>query len=121
VVASAQTGQGRLDQSAIANAWFACFSKALSIGDYVSLSALLSDDCYWRDLLTFGWKLQTLQGIPQITSWLEKSFAIDPAVNLRLVGEVSEGSLGEREQAPMTSLKCRTSTAPMLRWFSARQ
>jgi hypothetical protein len=95
VVVRGQVGQARIDRSAIVSAWFARFSNALSLGDYVSLSALLNDDCYWRDLLTFGWKLQTLRGISQITSWLEKSFEIDPAVNLRIVGEASEGRLGD--------------------------
>ena len=95
MVAQEKEGLAKLDPKAIASAWFARFSEALSVADYGSLSALLSDDCYWRDLLTFGWKLQTQKGIPQITSWLKTSFEIDPAVNFRLVGEVSEGSLGE--------------------------
>jgi putative flavoprotein involved in K+ transport len=95
VTARAQVGPVRIDHGAIANVWFARFSEALSLGDYVSLGALFNDDCYWRDLLTFGWKLQTLKGIPQITSWLEKSFEIDPAVNLRLAGDVSESGLGD--------------------------
>jgi cation diffusion facilitator CzcD-associated flavoprotein CzcO len=95
VATRAQVEQVRIDPNAIVSAWFACFSQALSLGDYVGLSALLHDDCYWRDLLTFGWKLQTQKGIPHITSWLKKSFEMDPAVNLRLVGEVSESSLGD--------------------------
>jgi thioredoxin reductase len=77
------------------SAWFAGFSQSLAASDFASLRALLNDDCYWRDLLTFGWKLQTLVGIPNIMDWLEGSFAKDPAVDLRLVAQAIEGSLGD--------------------------
>jgi thioredoxin reductase len=85
----------RIDPTAIANAWFGRLVEALSIGDYARLNDLLNHDCYWRDLLTFGWKVQTQKGIPQIIPWLEKSFKVDPAFNLRLVGGIVEGRLGD--------------------------
>jgi cation diffusion facilitator CzcD-associated flavoprotein CzcO len=95
VTVRAQIKQAEIGPAAIVNAWFTAFSQALTVGDYESLRTLLNDDCYWRDLLTFGWKLRTLVGIPQITAWLDNSFKRDPAINFRLVGGAIESSLGD--------------------------
>lgn len=75
--------------------WFNRFRDALEQDDFSGIDDLLTNDCYWRDLLTFGWKLQTNHGIPQILSWLRGSYRQDAAQNLRLIGEGSRGSLGD--------------------------
>ena len=77
------------------DAWFKQFRDALGRDDFGGIENLLAEDCYWRDLLTFGWKLQTNHGIPQILSWLRGSYRQDAAQNLCLIGEGSRGGLGD--------------------------
>jgi putative flavoprotein involved in K+ transport len=79
----------------LVSAWFKRFRTELERSNFSALRDLLGDDCYWRDLLTFGWKLQTTHGIPQICSWLDRSYRHDPAQDLRLIGECSQGRLGD--------------------------
>lgn len=73
--------------------WFGPFVEAVG-SDHSQLASLLHDDCYWRNLLSFGWKLQTLHGVPQIKDWLASSFQPDAAKSFRLTDEVMEGALG---------------------------
>jgi len=75
--------------------WFKQFREALGRDDFHGLGDLLAEDCYWRDLLTFGWKLQTNHGIAAILSWLRGSYRKDAGQNLRLIGEGSRGGLGD--------------------------
>lgn len=75
--------------------WFTQFRDALGRADFAGLDSLLAEDCYWRDLLTFGWKLQTNHGIAPVLSWLRESYRADAAQNLRLVGDVSRSGLGD--------------------------
>ncbi|ROO27203.1 NAD(P)/FAD-dependent oxidoreductase [Salinisphaera japonica] len=36
---------------------------------------LFTDDCYWRDLLTFTWNIKTVEGKPEIRDMLEQRLA----------------------------------------------
>ena len=53
----------------IAN-WLTAFDAALQGGDPDAVAALFVPDCYWRDLLTFGWNIITLEGRGQIADML---------------------------------------------------
>ncbi len=75
--------------------WFKQFREALGRDDFRGLDGLIAEDCYWRDLLTFGWKLQTHHGIGPILSWLRGSYRKGAAQNLRLVGEITNAGLGD--------------------------
>jgi putative flavoprotein involved in K+ transport len=52
--------------------WFERFSEVLSGDTTQSLKSLLSEDCYWRDLLTFDWTFTTVHSPAEIVAWLGK-------------------------------------------------
>lgn len=74
--------------------WFDQFTNALSKNNYRQLKSLLSQDCYWRDLLTFDWTFTTLHGPAEIAAWLGKHYEANPATGLRLVDEPMLRGLG---------------------------
>lgn len=80
---------------ALVDRWFASFRAALSSRSFDDLDGLIHEDCYWRDLLTFGWKLQTAHPRRNIYTWLASSFEVKSAETLTLRGEVIAGRLGE--------------------------
>lgn len=56
------------------------FGKALETGDIAAASEMFSEDCYWRDLVSFTWNIKTLEGRPQIVDMLSHQLtAIRPA------------------------------------------
>lgn len=80
---------------ALVDCWFANFRAALSSESFDELDGLIHEDCYWRDLLTFGWKLQTAHPRSDIYTWLTASFEAQSAETFALRGEVIEGRLGD--------------------------
>jgi len=46
----------------IARSWLRSFSLALETRDYEGLSELFAEGCAWRDLLSFTWDIQTMEG-----------------------------------------------------------
>src|SRR5690349_1054444 len=75
--------------------WFARFAAAFEHGEEKSIEHLLNTDCYWRDLLSFGWKIQTKKGAADVIRWFKEVRSAMPARNMRLRGEVSAGRLGD--------------------------
>ena len=46
----------------VARSWLEDFSLALETRDYEGLSELFAEGCAWRDLLSFTWDIQTMEG-----------------------------------------------------------
>ena len=55
---------------------------ALTKGDIEAAAALFSDDCYWRDLVTFTWNIRTMEGKDAIRDMLKAQLADRAAVEL---------------------------------------
>lgn len=72
----------------IARTWWRQFSLAVANRRFADLDELLLPDCYWRDLLAFGWIIRTSHGPKQIIEWIGSS-------EHRLL----ETDLGEAERA----------------------
>ncbi len=51
------------------------FGAALARGDVQAATAMFTDDCYWRDLVTFTWNIKTLEGQAQIADMLTACLA----------------------------------------------
>lgn len=50
--------------------WLHDFEHALTIEDYGLLNNLFTDDCYWRDLISFTWNIKTMEGKEEIQEML---------------------------------------------------
>lgn len=48
------------------HAWLSEFTEACASGERNRLAALFEDDSYWRDLLAFTWRIETLAGAHRI-------------------------------------------------------
>jgi cation diffusion facilitator CzcD-associated flavoprotein CzcO len=79
----------------IAESWLSAFSELLKARDYNRVAGMMHADCYWRDLLTFGWDFKTLHGVDAIKSWLARTFDKVGALGFRLDGEPAIGAIGE--------------------------
>lgn len=51
------------------------FGAALERGDIAAATDCFQDDCYWRDLVTFTWNIQTSEGKDQIAAMLTAQLA----------------------------------------------
>ena len=51
-----------LDCESPVHAWLSDFAAACASGDRSRLATLFEDDGYWRDLLAFTWRIETLAG-----------------------------------------------------------
>jgi putative flavoprotein involved in K+ transport len=63
-----------LEQSAAATAvttWLSDFDAALTAGDAAAAAELFTEDCFWRDLVSFTWNITTAEGRPAIADMLE--------------------------------------------------
>ncbi len=75
--------QTELDPEAVAqetpsdrvNAWFAAFTKAVSVGDYEAAAGLFAAECYWRDLVSFTWNITTVEGREGVLDLLQHTGA----------------------------------------------
>jgi len=82
-------------QYGLAVTWLSRFAAALEQRDYARVAAMMHTDGYWRDLLTFGWKFETLHGVDKIQSWLNQTFDTQEARAFRLEGQPMVGAIGE--------------------------
>lgn len=82
----------------IAEAWLIGFNEALEKKDFARVATLMHADCYWRDLLTFGWDFKTLHGVDEVEAWLFETFASSEAHSFRLEGEPTIGAIGEHSE-----------------------
>ena len=65
----------------IAQNWLTQFEKALARPDDVLLKTLFHADSYWRDLLAFTWRIQTVDGADAILRGLRSHIgSVRPAV-----------------------------------------
>ncbi|SIO44006.1 putative flavoprotein involved in K+ transport [Rhodovulum sp. ES.010] len=51
------------------------FGDALEQGDLDRAVEMFSEDCYWRDLVTFTWNIKTVEGKEQVRDMLEHQLA----------------------------------------------
>lgn len=58
-----------------AAAWLKSLAAALASGSAADAADLFTEDCYWRDLLTFTWNVKTLEGRPAIAAMLTSQLA----------------------------------------------
>jgi cation diffusion facilitator CzcD-associated flavoprotein CzcO len=59
-----------LAAKAAAQRWLSDFAATLASGDGNTVAALFADECYWRDILAFGWDLRTTTGAAAIAGRL---------------------------------------------------
>jgi hypothetical protein len=55
--------------------WLAEFSAALVANDPARAAALFTEDCFWRDLISFTWNFRTFEGRAEITRMLEATLS----------------------------------------------
>ena len=60
------------DTSAVAT-WLAAFNTAIAARDEAAIAALFQDDGHWRDVLAFGWQIETLSGSANIAGKLVRT------------------------------------------------
>jgi putative flavoprotein involved in K+ transport len=53
--------------------WLSAFGDALAAGDPAAAAALFTEDCFWRDLVSFTWNITTLEGRPAIAAMLAET------------------------------------------------
>jgi putative flavoprotein involved in K+ transport len=51
--------------------WLADFDAALTAGDPARAAALFTEDCFWRDIISFTWNIRTFEGRAEIAGLLE--------------------------------------------------
>ncbi|MCW2509609.1 MAG: putative flavoprotein involved in transport, partial [Modestobacter sp.] len=67
-----------LEQSAAATtvtSWLSSLDAALTAGDAAAAAELFTEDCFWRDLVSFTWNITTAEGRPAIVAMLEETLA----------------------------------------------
>ncbi len=52
----------QVDVDQVFTSWLASFGAAMTAGNEPAVADLLTDDCWWRDLLALTWDLGTYQG-----------------------------------------------------------
>lgn len=81
--------------AAEAAAWLGTLGEALAHRDIEAALALFSEDCYWRDFLSFTWNIKTLEGKPAIADMLQATLNHATPRDWRL--EKANGTGGEVE------------------------
>jgi putative flavoprotein involved in K+ transport len=60
--------------------WLAEFNAALLANDPARAAALFTEDCFWRDLISFTWNIRTFEGRAEITRMLQATLPrVQPA------------------------------------------
>ena len=72
-----------------AAAWLATFARALQARDVATASNLFTDECYWRDLLTFTWNIKTMEGRAAIDEMLDATLAATKPAAWELSGDAT--------------------------------
>ena len=82
--------------TAVAARWLESFSAALALGDISAAAELFLEESYWRDLLTFTWNIETMEGRNAIVAMLEAMLAGTRPRDWRVKGEAeSDGAVIE--------------------------
>jgi putative flavoprotein involved in K+ transport len=72
-----------------AESWLARFGRALAARDPDAVAALFSEECFWRDLVSFTWNVRTLEGREQIRAMLAANLEAIAPTGWRLEGKPS--------------------------------
>ena len=65
----------RIDVDQVFTTWLDSFGAAMAGADVASVATLLTDDCWWRDLLALTWDLGTYAGSTAWTALLSEHLA----------------------------------------------
>ena len=71
-------------------AWLAAFGDILSRGDIAAVTAMLGEECYWRDLIAFTWNLKTLESREEIADMLKATLATAKPAHWAIDGDATE-------------------------------
>src|SRR5271166_6914407 len=63
------------EAAATVRTWLSGFSDALASNDATGAAALFTEDCFWRDLISFTWNIRTFEGRAEITRMLEATLS----------------------------------------------
>ncbi len=65
------------------------FGKALEEGDVATARDMFTEDCYWRDLVSFTWNIKTVEGRDQVEDMLKSQLSTTKPRNWQIAeGEV---------------------------------
>ncbi len=89
-----------LDARGAFTAWLDRFDTAMRVADVPAVMALVTDDCWWRDLLALSWDMSTYHS-DRIDSLLQDhlaaartaSFALDPGFGPRAQGAGADATI----------------------------
>lgn len=84
---SVETAQQAVDQ------WVAGLNVAIEQRNYVLAAGLFADDCYWRDVLSLNWDINTVHGRLAIERRLTAHCTTSGLRNIRVDGRVEPGLL----------------------------
>ena len=70
--------------------WLSSFDAALSSGNIDAAVDLFADECYWRDLVSFTWNINTVEGKDEIRDMLTARLADTAPSNWQIEGEANE-------------------------------
>src|SRR4051812_47339324 len=71
------------------SAWLSRFAAALDRQDWATVAGLFSEDCYWRDLVSFTWNIKTLEGRAEIERMLAATMPAARPHGWQIVGEAT--------------------------------
>ena len=60
----------QVDASGVFSTWLAGFAGSMESGDVKGVTRLVTDDCWWRDLLALTWDLGTFRGPDEVAAML---------------------------------------------------
>ena len=72
-----------------AQAWLTAFDTALQRRDIEAAVALMGDDCYWRDLVSFTWNLCTQESPAAVRAMLQARLDDVAPSNWQLIGDAT--------------------------------
>lgn len=72
------------------SAWLGSFGAALEENDLDKALSLFSDQCFWRDMVSFTWNIKTAEGKAEIRAMLEATLPSAAPSNWRIEGEATE-------------------------------
>ena len=76
-----------LNSKMIVENWLNEFETSLKKQDIQSTLKLFSDECFWRDLVSFTWNVKTMEGREQIAKMLGTTLPVIKPRNWRLEGK----------------------------------
>jgi putative flavoprotein involved in K+ transport len=84
-----------VDAAEVFAGWLDRFAAAMQAADVPGVAALVTDDCWWRDLLALSWDMSTYPGHEPIAGLLETHLAAASTASFALVTEFGPRTQGE--------------------------